>query len=321
MYIEHFVYNFIGRPQLEIVGEVVSDIMSNDVEIDWIEALPMEEFGKGANADVLRFERIYARGGCDLGALLHYCSMNSSNIIGEHNLIKNWQSVRRDHSAFLLAAIRGVSHAELEAAERIGYDASDFQTMFPRNPDDAPEVCLLSFWADANIPLYRHRETGLELPYWLIGTGMEDLTTDDELLDRFLPADDIQRKRIETLRREWSFIGGLTPSQMEDRYREIIRRLPDTTSVVMVVAHEKHGHYYDGYTDAIHHAHIDYNRVIHNLASEFSNIILVDATPYVTKREHILDVFHFQRIIYHKMYCDMIDGLKKRHTRTMASAA
>lgn len=312
MYIEHFVYNLIGRPALNIVGEVVSDVFQVDNEIDWIKCFPISALGDANEEDVIKLDYVYARGGCDLQLLLGFGATSFLKVVGEHNTIKNWQSVRSDHSSFLLAALNGVSSEALAAAQAIGYSAEDFETLFPRDANGAPDVCLLSFWADANIPLYRHRATGLELPYWLIGTGKEDLTVDDEVIARFMAPDDRRHERIARLRSEWDFVGGLTQTQMEERFSDIVSKIPNETTIIMVVAHEKHGHYYSGYVDAIHHDHIVYNEAIRSVAKKFNNVFLIDASPYITEREHILDVFHYQRMVYYKMYCDLMEIVKHR---------
>lgn len=309
MYIEHFVYDHIGRPVLNVVGDVLSDVQSATGIVDWIKALPISHLEASSAPDVRMIDSIYARGGCDLTATLHYFSLNCKNIVGEFNTLKNWQPLRIDHSAFLLNSIRPLSAAEMGAAIELGYDADDFKTAFPKGDHDFPEVCLLSFWADADIPFYRHRQTGLELPYFVIGAGKEDLSRDEAAVDR-LGTNDIQRARLKTLRESWDYVYGLTHYEMVSRYRSILSQIPERTRVFMTLANDRQPPFFiDPARWPRDENHLAYNRALRETAAYFSNVSLIDFGAYVHKEDDLLDINHLRRELYYKVYQEMIGHL------------
>lgn len=306
MYIENFVYNFIGRPSLEVKGEVLSDIKSTLPLVDWIESLPIGKLNVVENdQSVIKFDRMYARGGCDLMALMHYFSLNCANITCEFNGIKNWQYLRSDHSAFLYYSLFGLSDAQLRAAEKLAYDMDDFKTAFPWC--DAPPVLLLSFWADSDISVYRHIETGIELPYYL-GGGREDLISDlasaERLIDR-----DMFRERVDHLRAEWEFIGPLTPAQMTERYRGFLRLIPKSSKVFMTLANERGPVYFSDESRPIAEHHRDYNEALREATKGFENVVLVDIGSFIHEPSDLIDINHFRRDLYFKIYQKIISFL------------
>jgi FkbH-like protein len=306
MYIENFVYNFIGRPCLEVKGEVLSDLTSITPDVDWIEALPIDKLNVVENdRKIIKFDRMYARGGCDLMALMHYFSLNCANITGEFNGIKNWQYLRTDHSSFLYYALFGLTDAQLRAAGGLGYDIDDFKTAFPWN--DPPPVLLLSFWADSDISVYRHGESGIELPYYL-GGGTEDLISDVELAERLINQD-VHRERVNQLCAEWEYIGPLTPAQMTERYRGFLRLIPKSSKVFMTLANERGKDFFLDESRPIAKNHRDYNVALREAAEGFENVVLIDIGSFIDGPDDLLDINHLRRDLYFKIYQNILSFL------------
>ena len=321
MYIEHFVYDFIGRPNLTVVGEVLSDIKSPDVpKVDWVTALPIEQLAIGGAHTSLRFPTIYARGGCDLMALMHYFSLNSDHIIQEFNTLKNWQPLRLDHSAFLKASLAGMTDDQRRAAAALGFDNEDFRTAFPTSTEDA-DLVLLSFWADADIPFYRHRATGLELPYWMIGTAKENYITDDEALNKH--SNPLIRDRVVNhLRKEWDYVPVLTHGEMVARYRSFIQSISPRTPIVMTLANDRdHAYFYSPLPLSVDIGKRAYNMAVIEASHEFDNVILVDFRKYVAGPDDILDMNHLRRSLYVDIYHEIVHAVRGFHARSDAEIA
>ena len=291
MYVEHRVYDFIGRPALNVVGEVLSDVKQSDVDTDWIQICSIKDIAAAEQGQQHRLASIFARGGCDIQSQLHYFSLVCNDIKAEFNLIKNDQSLRVDHSSFLCNSLKGLTPEQLKAAESLGYEKSDFVTQFPRDRDVS--LCILSFWADADIPFYRHIETGLEVPYWLIGAGKENLIKNDEVIERLKPSQ-IQKQRIAHLRSGgWEYVVGLTQSEMTARYRWILSQLPEATPVVLLLANEKHPPCFA--SGVLHEDHVVYNRALRAAAKGFPNVHLIDPADFLRDANDLADINHFRR--------------------------
>lgn len=308
MYIEHFVYNYLGRPGLTVVGDVLSDLFSTETTYDWIRALPIAQMETGERSDVLRIDSIYARGGCDLSELMHYFTLNCSEVTQEFNCIKDWQPLRADHSAFLLNSLNGLTDDQLAAAAKLAYRPEDFTTQFPTEEGSA-SLCLLSFWADVDIPFYRHRATGLELPYFVVGAAKEDLRTDRATVAR-LGTNEFQLRRIEVLMAEWDYHYGLSHSELVERYRGIIVRIPQTTRVFMTLANERHPQHFANPVEFPRDAnHVAYNEALREAVYGFDNVDLIDLNSYVTSADDILDLNHLRRYLYFKIYEEIVARL------------
>lgn len=306
MYIEHFVYNYLKRPDLEVVGDVLSDLRGGGVSYDWIRVLPISSIEDNTAAPPFSIDSMYVRGGCDLSALMHYFTLNCKNITTEFNYLKDWQPLRLDHSSFLLAALNGLTDEQIAAAQTLGYQPEDFVTTFP-TAERPVNVSLLSFWADTDIPYYRHKETGLEVPYFVVGAGKENMIADDATVDR-LGTNEIQRARIERLKAGWEYHYGFTHEEMVARYRAILCRIPADTQIFMTVANERHPAYF---ADAEKYPrdpdHIAYNRALREAVSCFDNVRLIDLNEYVNKSDDVLDLNHLRRDLYFKIYEEIIE--------------
>lgn len=308
MYVEHFVYNYLNRPELEVVGEVLSDLSDASASYDWIKALPISHIDEDASIPPVQIDSMYVRGGCDLSALMHYFTLNCKSITAEFNYLKDWQPLRLDHSSFLLNALNGLSDAQLAVAQTLGYHPEDFVTAFPIAPRPV-SVCLLSFWADADIPYYRHKATGLEVPYFVVGAGKEDMITDAATVDR-LGTNEIQRARIDRLKDGWEYRYGFTHDEMVARYRGILSRIPTTTRVFMTVANERHPAYFlDAEAYPRDPNHIAYNLALREAVAGFDNVRLLDLNKHVNKLDDVLDLNHLRRDLYFKVYEEIIENL------------
>lgn len=303
MYIEHWVYDFLGRPKLDVVGEVLSDVHNSEVQVDWITPANIEDLDAATDRPVLHFDQIFARGGCDLASLLHYFTLHADSIIEEYNEPRNGQPFRRDHSAFLMPALEGgLTDAQLAAAAKLGYRPEEFTSALPDLPA-ANRLYFLSFWADSDIPLYRHRDSGLRVPYWLLGSQTKDLTADADLRAR-VARTDAHKARLEVLSREFEHEGILPQDQMEARYASVLDGLPDGAPVVMVLANET------GPTGGHHRGHARLNQALRAIAADRPNIVLLDPADHIASPEDLLDLNHFKRDVYHRMYRDLLDKLE-----------
>lgn len=315
MYVEHFVYNFLNRPVLHIQGEVLSDVHT-PIDVDWIKALPIDELASPSSEGVQEIPSIFARGGCDLMALMHYFSLNTSNMSCEFNAIKNHQSVRSDHSCFLMAALSDMTPEKMAAAESIGYDASDFKTDFLTS---GASLVMLSFWADADIPYYRHRATGLELPSFLIGGAKEDLITDEATVER-LAGNDVQRRTIAALKADWEYCWGFSHEEMVTRYKRVLSMVPSSSTIVMTLANDRHPQHFSDIPGVwVDENHVNYNKAVLEAVEGFDNIVLVDFGAYIQKLDDMLDINHLRRDLYFKVYQEVLSKISDRISLAIAA--
>lgn len=172
MGVESWVYRRIGRPAIDVQGEVLADLFAEE-KIDWIgvggldaRAVPMAS---------IEFGSVYLRGGCDLQVLDHYLRLASRSVTSELTVAHHGIELRIDHTVLLLYALHPPDAGRLAVLETAGYPRELFRTDLGRDAED-PALYVFSFWADAELMLYRDRLTDLVIPVHFHEFFHQDLT-------------------------------------------------------------------------------------------------------------------------------------------------
>jgi FkbH-like protein len=308
MYIEHWVYDFLNRPAFTPSGEVLTDLQGDAVTVDWITAGHIADLDRHAAAPLERFDYIFARGGCDLASLMHYFGLHAERIHEEFNMPCNGQMLRRDHSAFLMPVLTGgLSEDQIKAAAKLGYAPEDFRSDLLKMQGQRGLV-FLSFWADADIPVYRHRASGLRLPYWLVGAQGHDLIARDDLRAAVAKTD-VQRERLAVLCEEFEHEGVLSHSQMVARYTAVINAIPCDTPIVLMLANEQGPLTYVNTAAPRHPDQQRLNVALRQVAQGRDNVLLLDPAAQISGAGDLLDINHFKRDVYHRLYRAVLQEL------------
>ena len=312
MYIEHWTYAHLGCPPMQIVGEVLSNVQDDAIEVDWITPTTMAQMEAVNNAPMVQYDHIIARGGCDLASLMHYFALHTDDLVEEFNMPKNGQMFRRDHSSFLMPALQpSLDVDQLEAAASLGYREDDFESRLGAVPKGGT-LCFLSFWADADIPEYRHHQSGLRVPYWLIGAQNHDLIAKAELREAVAETD-VQRQRLEVLVRDFEHLGLLSQEVMEQRYAYILDHIPASVEVIVVLAPERGPLHFQNPDKPSHPHHQRLNAALRLVAQGRENVTLLNPSDFIEGAADMIDLNHFKRPVYHRMYLDVIAKLSAKH--------
>ncbi|MDX2481767.1 MAG: HAD-IIIC family phosphatase [Desulfuromusa sp.] len=311
MHVEQFVYDFIGRPNLKVVGEVVSDVFDDHQKIDWIKCDHISALDQKEKTAQKNFDAIYARGGCDLASLIHYFALNSDKQITEFNGIRDGQTIRIDHSNFLVYALKGMTQDQKDIAARLGYAEEDFETQL-LDVEKGASLVLLSFWADADIPVYYHPKTGLEIPYWRPGMHSRNIIANRDL-DENIATTDIIRQQLEYLRENFQYNGLLSSAQVQclKNYNDIFSHIHKRVdNIVLLLANERGPKSRDESTNNERHPHhVALNKIIRKAAANFPKIKVIDVDTIIGGSDQLRDLNHFNRIVYHRIYTKIIDEL------------
>ena len=313
MFIEHWVFDHLGRPPMTVAGEVLSDVQGKPVRVDWITAATAAELDADAATPILRYDRIIARGGCDLASLMHYFALHTDSLVEEFNKPQNGQMLRRDHSSYLMPALgHALDQDQLKAAAALGYQKADFSSQL-EVLSGGRSLIFLSFWADADIPIYRHKKSGLRVPYWLVGAQSHDLITRDKLRDAVAETD-VQRQRLEVLCREFEHLGLLGTEEMVARYTAILDHLPPEVQVVIMLAPTRGPRQFHNPEQGEHPHHKRLNAALREVAMGRDNVMLLDPADFIRGAEDMIDLNHFKRPVYHHMYRDVLARLSTLQT-------
>ena len=297
MGVESWLYQHLGRPALKVRGEVLSDVLHDRRRIDWISAeLPEAAAADNAAAQVLDY--VYARGGCDLHAVTHYFNMVARDVYREFNVSRADANLRFDHSVFARFALEGLPAQARAAFARIGYQDEDYTSLLTDVPVGDRAVWILSFWADADFALYRHRETGVSVPLSLatVQTNQRDMTKVDLADPEFAQV----VPTLELLRRDYEYTGMIAEPAFKENMRLILRRAHAGTRIFILMANEQVRN--RAGKIIVPPKKRVLNAWVRDVAKEFPAVSLIDINAFIEGEPEMLSNNHFDRMVYFRVF-------------------
>ena len=299
MHVETWLYEKLHRPVLDVNGVVLTDPRERR-KIDWIEEVSPQAVTAGALPRP--FAWVAARGGCDVGALMHYFDLSTNDTSLEFNLSRNGFDARIDHSMFLHYSINSLPPEALKEAEKLGYRTEDFQTILFQ-PKKGRGLLLLSLWCDSIYALYKHKKFGFMVPW--ARPEEPDHERDVRLSDvGTLPLEGRGAwiaSALACLKTDYDFIGLIDEATFKANLRMILDRTSRETQVVLL----KRSEYLD---DLQHHCrHTSHQACLFNswlaeVASHYNNVSMFDIQAYVSGPEEVIDWLHYDRIVYYRLF-------------------
>ncbi len=280
MGVEQWLYQCLGRPQLSVEGEV-SSTLDDTADVDWIaEGAPTPRRASGVH-------RIFFKGGCDLEQVL--MAIPSDSLVAEVNRpLGNGHIQHAEHSEILRAS-ETTSDAQQRVITRLPFLSEDaFQT---RMFDPGYDVLVYSLLMDYTQGVYRHRETGLRIPF---GDFTEDLTSD------------LGAKRASTqrpfpddffpwFREAFEFEGCLPEMRLVENLRWLRTKLHPSQRLILINAAEVP---FESSPER-HEHHAQRNRAVEAVVSELANTEICDVRAIVRSRADCSDgIRHYTRRAY-----------------------
>jgi FkbH-like protein len=319
MGVERWVYDYLGRPQLKVVGDVLTDL-SDDKIVNWINQ-PASRDG-----DVLREHistmQVFLRGGCDLDAILHYGSAQKVKVSGETNVGWSGLFLRHDYSSNLV--LSGSEDPSITAFIADLGMTSAFETTF-FTPTPGRTATVLSFWADVSLQGFRHRATGALI-------GITPLKIDFQRVDRALrAAPDTELEAVfqaaDIEREVWPFLDNLLrviarecdPAGLveEETYKRslhlIFERAQIDTSIILILP-PSHVRGMDQVLRLNDRA-VEIRNWTKEVAAKNGHVHLVDSDACIDKDEEILAHNHFDRRVYYRIYKEIEEILSQLNER------
>jgi FkbH-like protein len=302
MGVEAWVYQRLGKPALEVQGEVLSDPLTHP-PVDWI-SVGTETARTAAQPSAPSLGSVAARGGCVLWPLVHYFRLTSEQVIGEFNTVRDGKVIMLDRSLCLRNAILGVTPEQIEAIAPLGYVAEDFQTEYFDYSGDKP-IWILSNWADLTRRVYRHNRTGIVVPCHPPRTETAKAQLED--LQDYLSAEftlDVVRE-----------------AEFKETLALIFSKVPRHGLMFLLQITEADRRP-DGEQVSRPHRR-EFNRWCAEAAAPFSNVRLVPVADFVHNDAEILNQnnTHFDRRVYHRLYLHILEAARADLQRVALEAS
>ncbi|WP_428377420.1 hypothetical protein [Lichenicoccus sp.] len=310
MYVETWLYRRLGRPNLKLSGDVLTDLDDDSVPCDWI-SLHDPEHAAGALAPSVG--TMFIGGGCDLEAVAHYVNIQAGQLHLRLNTSRAGIEVRRDHTQILRYAVDGISHARLQPMLALGYRQDDFAPLSPGLL--AAPVWLLSFWADAYYELYRNRQTRDLVPFSPAALGHANLMT--------LPPEELQSRQptpeasaaIDALRTQFEAAGRIDEAGFKENVRAILGAAPAATRILVLLMGERP---FPGMDD-LARLHVQHNRWLLDVLPDFPSVTMLPMDQFVLAPQDLIGPTHYERLVYQRLAAKVI-AFAREHDPPLAPA-
>jgi hypothetical protein len=297
MGVESYLYQLLGRPDLTVRGEVLSNPIE-DPEVDWIS---VTEPTRPDHVAVPHLpSSIYLRGGCDLMVVEHYARMVSPRVFGEYNIERNGLAVRLDHTLLTRYAIEGLPTNAAAAFAVLGYQPDDLKSEIPSMR--SPATLVLSYTPDFWVPVYRHRQTGALIPFPFLGVkGVRNPTEIPRPQREQLIKNPNLLNAVDVLEREFTYLGLIGESDFKSNLRVILNAVPRDSQIILILHREFYG---DGTVPEVAAPPImNVNRWTTEVADEYDNVETVPITQFIQSPDDMIDgIAHYNRMVYFRLF-------------------
>lgn len=287
--IENYLYRKLGRPKLEISGEVATPL--SDKDVDWVMEVDGWEEENTADAGMPPNRKLLMVGGCDLEQASRYLE-SKYGIDKEFATIIEGQPIRRSDTCQLVNAASLDKETKEELCERLPFYAHGV-SFGTKIFSGKYEVILLSVVDDYIRGMYRHKEKG-----FLIGYGSY-WGQEEELLE-------LSEKQRRYLQDNFIFIGKEDTATFKDNLRKILGLVGSKAKVILVNGAEIDVSEWIGQERCARNQEM--NAAVDEIVKEFANACLLDMRKLIVSKGMLTrrDNRHFNRQAYYRMAQEMI---------------
>jgi len=298
MGIEQWLYDRLGRPELEVVGDVVSSLTGS---VDWITVDDWDAGARsigtigGAADDGRRSRagRILIVGGCDLSTTADFLG---GDIVTEFaHPGETGAFIHAGHTETFRQSAVGLDDAQASLVDRLPMvDRDTFRSTTVVAPDY--DVLVLSVLTDYTQGLYRHRETGLVIPWNQYSSDVTDPAMRARLVQRH-ERESMDDAWFAWFASEFEPLGGITPERFQENIAWLSRTIPDHATLVLVngaeypLANPKEPDRH------LHHRTM--NAALDEVVADLANTRVCDVRTFIFNEEDFTDhLRHYRRRCY-----------------------
>lgn len=308
MGIEQYLYNKLGRPELTIVGEVISDLTSTELP-GWINQEVQDSSASQMEIRDLTAHTVLVKGPCDLFQVYPYIA-NTELFDTEFTHITETGLVIEStgHTTHVVEALR-LSQAQKQlVVDEVPFAHMDMycDNIYRRDY----KVVFLSILADCNLGVYRRKGTGEQLAFLEYIHPITDPASWPGLVSGKYPNANFQftEEILENFSEKYEFVGRNTPEQIVANLDFIRTHLPKGCVLVIMLGGELYygKNTFEAYMDR-HLVHKRVNDAIRSWACSRENIRLMDVNKYLVDQSSFYDHFnHYIKPVYYALAAEMV---------------
>lgn len=313
MGIEQYVYEKLGRPDLQIVGEVVSNLNQKEIP-GWINQNLQSNKAESIKVKSGTARCVLIKGPCDLFQILPYIADKS--IIDTEFTYVNGQGVTIEstgHTTHIVEAIRLTERQKQRVLTEVPF--ADGGIYSDQIYSGKYKVVVISILQDANLGVYRRKETGERIAFV---EGYHPIT-DSKNWNSYIKGEyncsgfQFSEENLRQFSERYEFVGINTPDQIVENLRFIRNHLPNDCTMAVMLGGEL---YYEKNTfPAYENRHIVHKRIndaIRAVANEL-NIRLIDVNQYLDDQNSFYDHFnHYIKPVYYQLAGDIVTLINEK---------
>jgi len=303
MGIEQRLFQFLGRPRLDVVGETASDVKA-PLEVDWITFREAEDNGD-ATRPTQMFSEVRLRGGCELSSVGHYFNLSSKSLMYETNYVRKHIFFMRDSTTNLLSPFK--SGGIPRASRELGIEDWEYESkLFDKIDKDG--LIIVSMWGDVVALHYRDKEYRDVIANNLRNmweNGIE--ISEDDIEKKFLSGQFNEEFRHETLKyisimkERLELHGRLSADEIAEHSYDVARMLPSNVPTYFIMP--SRFWMLENRKKIKFIPSISYNLALNNLSSLFPNVKVTYIDDFIEDDKERHEGFrHFDRIVYYRLY-------------------
>ena len=307
MGVEAWVFDKLGRPDITVVGEVLTDIRPAALEVpDWINAEVDPTISKVAAG--VRVNQVIAFGPCNLSSVARYFLVAGAQVTTEVPSARHGMPIVRNHSLFLRYAALGVPEAEHAELLEMGFLPEDWSSALLQPQMEKP-VWLLCF-ADSNARLYQHKKLDLALPVAMkfLPDGSNDLLQADPML---LPENMRTAwacRVVEKLRHEYTWGARIDQIAFAANIKLLMDRAP-SDALIFVFLENQVTFDAQGMRKPVPWKQ-DANGRLREVFSAYPSVEFIDSMDFVYSRDEVdQNPNHFNREVYYRIYKHILERI------------
>lgn len=313
MGIEQFVYEKLGRPEIKIVGEVVSDLSKGKVP-GWINQETQKQEHKSVPVKNGCTHRVLIKGPCDLFQILPYIA--DKNMIDTEFTYVNKKGITIEstgHTTHIVEAMRLTDKQKKRILKEVPF--ADEGIYSDRIYKGDYKVVIVSILQDANLGVYRRKDTGEQIAFAEGYHPITDLKNWDAYISGKYSSSGFRFTYdfLKQFSERYEFMGINTPVQIVDNLRYIRKCLPKDCMLAVMLGGEL---YYEKNTvpayENRHLVHKKINDAIRAAADEL-NLYLIDVNRYLVDQNSFYDHFnHYIKPVYYQLAGEIVQLINEQ---------
>ena len=309
MGIEQYVYNKLGRPELTIIGEVVSDLSGKELP-GWINQNTTDSTASQMEIKDLTAHTVLVKGPCDLFQIYPYIA-NTELFDTEftHTTENGLVIESTGHTTHIVEALRLSQEQKQLVVDEVPFAHMDMycDNIYHRDY----KIVFLSILADCNLGVYRRKGTGERLAFLEYIHPITDPASWPGLISGEYPTSNFHFTEdiLRAFSEKYEFVGRNSPEQIVANLDFIRKHLSRDCSLVIMLGGEL---YYEKNTfEAYHDRHLVHKKVndaIRAWADSHENVRLIDVNHYLVDQSCFYDHFnHYIKPVYYALAADMVN--------------